>query len=97
MRNTLKLVGVVMLSVLASCSERASIEPAAQLVLADYSTEADLLAVDVGKRIAVALEDENFRAFVGDELKKQFDGDDNFLFLKPNKTLKMKIDWVVAF
>ncbi len=82
MRNTLKLVGVVMLSVLASCSERASIEPETQLVLADYSTKADLLAVDIGKRIAKSLENENFRTFVGDELKKQFDGDDNFLILK---------------
>jgi len=88
MRNTLKLVGVVMLSVLASCSERASIEPAAQLVLAEYTTEADLLAVDLGKKIAVALENENFRAFVGDELKKQFDGDDNFLILKAEQDAK---------
>ncbi|MCF6359532.1 MAG: hypothetical protein L3J29_02080 [Cyclobacteriaceae bacterium] len=85
MRNTLKLAGVVMLVTLAACTKQTSIEPSAQLVLSDYSTEADLLAVDIGKRIASSLEDENFRNFVGEELKKQFDGDDNFLILKTER------------
>ncbi len=88
MRKTLQTIGAIMLVVLASCSEQTSIEPSTPLVLADYSTEADLLAIDLGKRIAKLLEDEKFRDFVGYELKKQFDGDDNFLILKAEQNAK---------
>ncbi len=85
MRKTLQTIGAIMLVILASCSEQSSIEPSTPLVLSDYSTEADLLAIDLGKRIAKSLEDENFRTFVGDEISKQFDGDDNFLILKTER------------
>ncbi len=71
-----------MLLLLAACTKQTFIEPASQLILADYATEADLLAVDIGKRLAKSLEDEDFRKFVGEELKKQFDGDVNFMVLK---------------
>lgn len=71
----------IVIGVIIGCSKQSAIEPVIETNIAEYSSIADDIALDLARRLALNLKKPEVKQFLKLEVNAQFDGDYNFLFL----------------
>ncbi|MCF6353255.1 MAG: hypothetical protein L3J06_09620 [Cyclobacteriaceae bacterium] len=75
------LYASIVIGVFIGCSKQGVIEPIPKMNIAEYSSTADGIALDLAKKLAANISNPEMKAFLKKEVNAQFDGDFNFLFL----------------
>lgn len=72
----------IAIGIFIGCAKPSAIEPIPEMNIAEYSTKADDISIDLAKRLAINISNPEFKNFIKNEVNTQFDGDYNFLVLK---------------
>jgi hypothetical protein len=71
----------IAIGIFIGCTKPSAIEPIPEMNIAEYSTKADEISIDLAKRLAVNISNPELKIFIKNEVNAQFDGDYNFLVL----------------